>query len=797
VAATGTGPGEQLREAAEEVNGFLFGRLPWGRAHPRHDDSNEDAPRHGCYVSYMRRSLVLLALVLSCRSSKGTDTPPALLPPPPSAATSQPARPVEPELAEVPRDSREVFLAKAAGVLLEEQHVLARAIDDDVSREAFRRLIEDIDGAKLFLLESDVQRLSYFEADLDDELRAGDLALARKASALLSQRRRVIAGVVARTLATPLDFTTAEFLETDPKKRTFCKSEDELATRWRSALKLQVLERTQELEDILQRRAQPKPATKAGESDDAQREAAAAQALGEIPETFEARRDKVQKELATRYATQFTRLDTVDKLEPAQAFLNALNGAFDPHTSYLPPAEEADLDIALTGRLEGIGATLREQEHYIVVNDLVPGGAAWQQGKLEIGDIILAVAQKGKEPVGVMDMPIGKVVSMIRGVKGTVVLLTVKKVDGSLETISITRDVIRIEAAYARGAVLKTQASGEVGYVQLPSFYGEAGKPRERNATADVRSLLTQLTEKGVTSLVLDLRGNGGGLLAHARDITGLFVEEGPVVQTKDGKGKVDVLEDHDPTVAFAGLVVVLVDRFCASAAEIVAGALQDYERAVVAGSSATHGKGTVQAVIDLDRQMRTQGEPLGVYKITVQEYFRVSGGSTQLKGVVPDVLMPDPSAFVESGERNLPHAIPWSTIAPVSFAKVPHAWKVAELAAASTARTSANADLADVTKFVEIMEARKGETLKPLGREAWRAEYQRAKAELDALDPKEHEPKPLMEVEPLSTSQATPPAPARDPRTRQRQDRWKDQLARDLWVDETTRILADMKKAN
>ena len=695
----------------------------------------------------------------------------------------------------MPRDPREAALASAASLFLGQEHVLARNIDDSVSKEAFHGFIDELDMGKVFLLDGDVQKLARFETDMDDELRAGDLVLGRKAAVLLASRRRIVADVVARILATPLDFTTNESVETDPKKRAFCKTEEELATRWRNVLKLQVLERTQELEDTLERRAHPKPdapSSKAVDPDDAKREAAAEKALGEIPATFEGRRDKVQKEVATRYATQFTRLASVDKLAPTQAFINALNGVFDPHTTYLPPAEEAELGIALTGRLEGIGATLREQEHYILVNDLVAGGAAWQQGKLEAGDLILSVAQEGKEPVDVMDLPIGKVVSMIRGPKGTVVILAVKKPDGTLKTISITRDVVRIEASYARGAVLKTKSTGEVGYVHLPGFYGESKKPGERNATDDMRTILTQLSKKGVTSLVFDLRGNGGGLLTHARDIAGLFVKDGPVVQTKDGKGAVEVLRDKDPSVAFSGNVVVLVDRFCASAAEIVAGALQDYERAVVVGTSATHGKGTVQAVIDLDQQTRTKGDPLGLYKVTVQEYFRVSGGSTQLKGVVPDVLLPDPTSFVESGERTLPHAIPWSTINAVAFVKTPHAWKITDLASASTARTRANADLATVTKFATIMEARKDKTVRPLERAAWQAEYKRAKADLEALDPKKRDLKALMEVAPLATQEAA----SQDPRTQRQLDKWKDGLARDLWVDESTRILGDMKKA-
>jgi carboxyl-terminal processing protease len=743
----------------------------------------------------MRRSLLVFALLVSCGAPRPSDSPAGKLTPPVGDSARASAGSAA-DLPEAARDPREPLLASAAATLLGREHVLARSIDDALSKEAFPRFIEELDSGTLFLLESDVQKLARLETDMDDEVRAGDLALGRKGVALLASRRRVVADVIARTLATPLDFTANESIETDPKKRAFCKTEDELATRWRGVLKLQVLERIQHLEDTLERRTHPKPDDKSADPDDAKRDAAAEKALGEIPATFEGRRDKVQKEIAEQFATQFVRRGSADKLEPAETFINALNAVFDPHTNYLAPAQEADFDIALTGRLEGIGATLREQDHYVLVDDLVPGGAAWQQNKLEIGDLIQAVAQEGKRPVDVTDMPIDKVVSMIRGPKGTVVVLTVKKPDGSIKTISITRDLIRIEATYAQGAILKTKTSGDVGYVRLPGFYGEDGrgpKGTERNATDDMRALLTQLTKKGVKSLVFDLRDNGGGLLPHARDISGLFIKDGPIVQTKDNKGRVEVLRDEDTSVAFDGPVVVLVNRFCASAAEIVAGALQDYERAVIVGTSATHGKGTVQAVLDLDRSVRHHGDPLGVYKVTIEEYFRVSGGSTQLKGVVPDVLLPDPTSFVDSGERTLFHAIPWSTIAPVSFARVPHAWKAAELASASAARTSANADLAAVTKFAKVMAARKDKSLTPLARDAWQAEYRRMKAELETLDPRKHEPMPLMEVVSLTPHEAT----GADARTQKRLDRWKDTLARDLWVDESTRILADMKKNN
>ncbi len=698
-----------------------------------------------------------------------------------------------PELAEVPADPREPLLAQAAVALLSKQHVLRRPLDDAMSREAFPKYIEELDGAKLLLLQPHVDALGRYADRMDDELAEGDLALARKGAALVAARRAVVAGVVKDLLAKPFDFAAAESIETDPKKRAHCKTEDELRARWRGVLKLQTLERIRQLEETLEARGKPKPPPK--DPDEARREAVAERAIGVIPPTFEGREEKVRTELALRYETQFARLASPEKLRPAEDFLNAVNAVFDPHTQYLAPSQEANFDIAITGTLEGIGASLAEQDHYVVVFDLVPGGASWQQGRLEIGDLILAVAQEGKEAEQVVDMPLDQVVSKIRGPKGTVVVLTVKKGDGRVETISITRDIIRIEATYARGAVLRAGDGREpVGYVFLPGFYGDIGgrgKPGERNATDDVRAILEALQKRKVKSLVLDLRGNGGGLLSHAQNISGLFIDQGPVVQTKDWAGRVEVLRDEAPGAAFSGNVVVLVDRFSASAAEILAGALQDYERAVVVGTSATHGKGTVQAAIDLDRMRGPGGgEPLGLYKITMQEYFRVSGASTQLRGVTPDVLLPDPTSFVDSGERTLFHAIPFHTIGAAPFAKVPHRWQVAELQSASGQRAAQNPDFETVRAFGKLLGARREKTLESLELKTWLETKRREKAEIERLDPKKQERKPVLAVEVLPGSSSAATA---DKKLRQRLDAWQDGLARDLWVEESVRVLFDM----
>ena len=755
--------------------------------------------------------MALLALGFGCSSPA-----PAPSPNLPAASTSisiASAAPA-PDLPESPPDAREISLAEAATALLSKEHVLRKPIDDKLSKEAFPKYIEELDGAKMLLLESDVTALSRYEESMDDELRAGDLSLGRKGSALVATRRTAAAKMVADILSKPFDFTANETIETDPKKRSYSKSESELRDRWRGTLKLQALERIQQMEELLDAKNKPKPTepdagkgrtkdkdkdkTKEKDADDAKREAAAQKALASIPATFEGREEKVRKELAVRYSTRFTRLAASERLQPAEDFINAINAVFDPHTQYMAPSEEANFDIAITGKLEGIGAALGEQDHFVVVNDLIPGGASWQQGKLEAGDLILAVAQEGKDPVDVTDMPLDKVVEMIRGPKGTVVNLTVKKADGHMETISITRDVIHIEATYARGAILHLDKKKDpIGYVYLPGFYGDIGgrgKPGERNATDDVRAILVALSKKKVGSIILDLRGNGGGLLSHARDISGLFIEKGPVVQTRDADGKIEVLSDTDPSVTFSGNVVVMVDRFSASAAEILAGALQDYERAVVVGTSSTHGKGTVQAVVDLDRLRKGKaGDPLGIYKITMQEYFRVSGGSTQLRGVTPDVLLPDPASFIESGERTLFHPIPWSTIAPAQFTKTPHSWDVTSLQAASQVRTRASAELSKVEAFGKIVGARRDKTLEPLERKAWQEERKREKAELDAADPKLKDQKPLLEIEALADPSA-PPAPT-DPKLRKRLDSWKDDLSRDPWVEESVHVLDDMSK--
>jgi carboxyl-terminal processing protease len=425
------------------------------------------------------------------------------------------------------------------------------------------------------------------------------------------------------------------------------------------------------------------------------------------------------------------------------------------------------------------------------VQSVVPGGASWRQGDLEAGDLIEAVAQEGKEAVDVADMPIDEVVQMIRGKKGTVVTLSVRKGTGETKTISITRDVVVIEDSYARGAVVTPKGiKASYGYIYLPGFYG-GQRLGQRGAASDMRRLLVELSKRKVDGVVIDLRGNGGGLLDDAREMTGLLIDKGPVVQTQDGDGEKEVLSDDDAGTAFDGPVVVMVDRFSASASEILAGALQDYHRAVIVGTG-THGKGTVQLLVDLDRMGRANDQPLGVFKLTVQQFFRVSGSSTQWKGVVPDVALPDPVDFLETRENTLDNSLPWSEIAALPHTDWKAAWSAGPLEAASEARQAKSKVFATVKARTELLRKRTKETEVPLQRSAWTALQKSQKDALDAL-PLDLDKGPTRMTATIVDYDGAAAATARPGgRTDDRAAKWRDSLVRDPWVEEALRVLHD-----
>jgi carboxyl-terminal processing protease len=731
-----------------------------------------------------------------------------------------------------PPDPREKALAGAVLGLLESEHLLHKKLDDAVSRLAFKTYIDALDGGKMFLLKSDRAALEKYADTIDDQLRSGSLDIAHDGSKLFVQRVAVVEKLVATTLTKPLDMTNEEFVELDPDKLDLAADETELAERWRKRLELEMLERVNAMEARLQLEADrakakaeadkkapkgakaapkdvkkskdpagadatkaPTPADQASDDDD-EDEDKSTLPVAQIPTTPEGREAKAREELAKTYAGRFARMKTPAQLDAAAELVNSVTAALDPHTTYLPPADKANFDIRMTGSLEGIGAVLREKEHLIEIVEVVPGGASWRHGGLTQGDLILSVQQEKADPVDVFDMRIDEVVKMIRGPKGTVVRLRIQKATGQEQTIAITRDVVVIEESYAKGAIIQQKGKPAMGYIHLPSFYGGRGSPR--TSAEDIKNLLADLKAKKVGGVILDIRSNGGGLLGDSIEMTGHLIDQGPVVQVKDSDGTKDVLSDSKRGVIYDGPVIVLIDRFSASASEILAGALQDYGRALIVGTN-THGKGTVQTIADLDRVTGGQ-QDLGVIKITIQQFFRPSGSSVQLQGVAPDIALPDPAAHIESGEKTLDHAIAWSQIPPSSFTKWGMPWDVKALAAKSATRVAKHPLLTKISAATAVLAARKDDTRVPLQKLAWETRRKEQKAALEAASPDLKKAPSSFTVKSLGDVVVpAPPSPNGNngKAAEDKAERWRDNLSKDPWVEECLSILGDMTTPN
>jgi carboxyl-terminal processing protease len=756
----------------------------------------------------LRVCLVLAALSACSAKAPGSGSEPAratgeLLPTQAvtAAAGATPGKPAPP-----PPDPREAALAKTVVQLLEQEHLLHKTIDDTVSRAAFDTYLDRLDGLKMFFLKADRDALAQYADKIDDELRSGSLDLAHEGAKRFTARVEVVDKYVAEILAQPMNHSDEEFLETDPKKMTPANTEQELRDRWRQRLELEVLERVGSMEARLEAAAKEK-AEKATKNKDPKKAAAGSGAgsdlpaadedddrsatpLAEIPATPEAREAKARGDIAKSYAGRFARLRNPATLDAAADLINAVTATLDPHTTYLPPSDKANFDIGLTGQLEGIGASLRERDHYIEVVELVPGGAAWRQGGLSPGDVILAVQQENKDAVDVVDMRLDDVVKMIRGPKNTTVRLRIQKQGGHEETLSIKRDVVVLEESYARGAVL-TRKGQTVGYIHLPGFYGGPGADA-RKASSDVRKIIAELKKAKVSGLIFDIRSNGGGLLGDAVKLAGEFIDQGPIVQVKDNNGKREVFRDEAKGTEFDGPMIVMVDRFSASASEILAGAMQDYHRAVIVGTGPTHGKGTVQSLADLDRISGSK-EELGVLKLTIEQFFRVSGSSTQREGVTPDVILPDPVGHLDTGERELDHAIEWSSVDEAPHDVWKGTWKPVTLQQKSAARVAKHPILSKIAAASQVLRARKNDTKVPLAQPAWDQRRKELRAALDAVSPDLKKATPSMTVKPIDDPAAPVIAPGPGGRQDDRPAKWRDSIATDPWLDEAVSIMADM----
>lgn len=541
-------------------------------------------------------------------------------------------------------------IVQIVGEYLKQGHYSPKPINDEFSKKVYNKYFEDLDPDKDIFLQEDLSALSRYSTKIDDEINGNSsVQFFLEAGKVFNKRVEEAAAIYKSILAKPFDFTVSESVITDPKKINFPSSDAERREAWRKRLKYLTLQR---YVDLIAARESSKGKEGAINKTDAELEK-------EAREKVAAAMDRIFE----RYRTKF------DDEEKFSVFVNTITSMFDPYTEYMLPVDKRYFDEMLSGSFDGIGAQLGSEEGNIKIASILPGGPAQKSGQLEVGDVIVRIGQGADTPVEVAGFTIEDAVKLIRGKKGTEVRLTLRKKDGTLKTVSLIRDKIVQDESYARSAVIN-QGTSKIGYIFLPEFYANFNDPTDPHRCAiDVANEVKKLKAEKVDGIVLDLRNNGGGSLNDVVQMAGLFVDRGPVVQVKGRGRQPEVLKDNSDGVLWDGPFTVMVNELSASASEIFAAAMQDYGRAVIIGSTSTYGKGTVQRSYGLDpNDFMAQNSDLGSLKLTIQKFYRISGGSTQLKGVIPDIVVPDYYEYLKIRERNNWNALPYDEISKANY---------------------------------------------------------------------------------------------------------------------------------
>lgn len=659
---------------------------------------------------------------------------------------------------------------------LNQLHYSPKDINDEFSADLFDFYVDRMDGTRRYLTQEDVDQLKPYRTQLDDQINAGDYTFFNKSIELLDAGIAKAETYYKDILAKPFDFTVDETFELDGEKRGYAQNDAELQEYWRKILKYETLTRL------------VRKLNRQDKNEDEEKEVKSLDTLEK-----EAREDVLEM-----YDGVFNRIRKLKRSDRLSFYLNSITSLFDPHSNYYEPIDKENFDIGISGRLEGIGARLTPDGDYTKVADIVPGGPAWKGKELDEKDLILKVAQgEDGDWIDVTGWSLDDVVQQVRGKKGTTVRLTIRKVDGSTEEISIVRDVINIEETYARSLILEADEQGRrVGYIFLPGFYADFDDPNGRFAAEDVEAELEKLKQEGVDGVILDLRNNGGGSLMEVVKMTGLFIERGPVVQAKARMRDAEIYRDKDSKVAYDGPLAVMVNGFSASASEILAGAIQDYNRGIVVGSKATFGKGTVQRFFPLDRAVRGMEDikPLGEIKITTQKFFRVTGASNQLRGVVPDVVLPDRYHYIEVGEREEDYPLAWTEIEPVPFDQSVYQVENPEkLAQMSQKRLDQNEIFKQIMENARQLEQQREDSEYSLNLDTYRAYRQKQEEQNKAFEKLlEQEVIPVVrnieaDLEHINSTE----------KTKARNEEFIEGVTQDVYIKETIHILEDMIKAS
>lgn len=679
-----------------------------------------------------------------------------------------------PKQKDSPDPVKEALLLEMLTFVIKNGHYDPANIDDSFSEQVYKRYLDYIDPNKRFFLQSDVDEFATYKLKIDDEIQMKQFNFFELTYNRLKQRNEEAKQIYKDILAQPFDFTVDEEIDTDYENLAFPNNKEELKERWRKQLKLSVLS---SIDDKLSIQEENKKNTSENKEE------------VEI-KSFEELEKEARENTLKSLNDYFDVMDEVTRNEWLSMYLNSILEQFDPHTNYLAPDDKQRFDESMSGSMEGIGAQLRKKNDYVEITEIIPGGPAWKANELENGDIIIKVAQGDEEPVDIAGMRLDNVVKLIKGKKGTVVKLTVKKIDGSLKVVSTIRDKFEIAETYAKSSIIETD-NGRLGMIYLPKFYIDFETRDNRDAFKDVAAEIEKLKKQNIQGLIMDMRGNGGGSLSTVVDMVGLFIEEGPVVQVRKPNGKKDILSDRDPRIQWDGPLVVMINNYSASAAEIFAAAIQDYNRGIVVGSKHSFGKGTVQVMYSLNDLVRIKDEDFGAIKFTSQKFYRINGGSTQLKGVESDIMFPDRFTYVDIGEKDRENAMPWDKIEVAKFKKF--TYNFAPIIEKSNARIQNNEYFQILDQSARWISERQDDNKIPL-------EYNKFSQRSKEFEQKTKEFNVLKDYKNNLKFLALPDEIelfANDTVLKNKRDRWHKSLASDIYMDEAVRVLEDIINLN
>ena len=684
---------------------------------------------------------------------------------------------------------KDKLLIELISYVLDKWHFSAKDLDDDFSSHVYDDYIKVLDPLKRYFLKSDIKEFDKYKFAIDDQIKTSDITFFDLTYLRLMQRMEESKEIYKEVLATPFNYSLNESINVDYDKHDYAANRKELVERWRKQLKFSTISRYSEMLDN-QNGVQVDDKSDLDSDNEEPKE----KVVDRTPKT----KEEIEKESreATLKALEeyFSSINDVERKDWFSFYLNAIVEEFDPHTFYFAPEDKEKFDMRFSGKFEGIGARLQKRNDNIKIVEIISGGPAWRGKKVEVGDEILKVGQANEVPVDIVGMRLDDAVKLIKGPKGTEVKLTLKRVDGTIEVISITRDIVELEESYAKSSVVKDDDK-LFGIINLPQFYMDFEDYKNgRNAASDVAREIERLKDIGMQGLILDLRDNGGGSLKTVVDMAGLFIKDGPIVQVKTTNDGKEVLRDEDKNIQWDGPLVILVNELSASASEILAAAMQDYKRAIVLGSKQTYGKGTVQNILDLNTVVRNNEHgDLGAIKITTQKFYRIDGGSTQLEGVKSDVVVPDRYSFINIGEKDQENPLPWDKIDPATYEEWNGYIDYEETIKKSKERMLANAQLKLIEENARWIKAQQDDNYYSLNYDGFKREQKSNEETLKRFKAiSDYKTKLSYSSLPYEVSLME-----KDSDLKEKRERWHEELAKDVYVEEAINVLKDLQTSN